>query len=340
MTGADHFGRLQAGDAVQRVTLSNGSVTARLITYGARLTELYVPDRNGTCADIVLGFDSLAEYEASDNFFGATCGRYANRIANGQITLDRTDYQLDRNEGANHLHGGRAGFDRKLWSIGDLTADCVTFTAMSADGDMGYPGECHLRTTYRLTADNRLIITMEAETTRTTLMNMVNHSYFNLAGHGSGDVLGQTVHMASHHYTPVNDQLLTTGEIGPVTGTPFDFTSAKPIGRDIDAPELGGTGYDHNWCLKTGGPVVEAHDPASGRRLTLATTEPGLQFYTGGYLSGQTIGKEGKPLCKYAGFTLETQKYPGTPQHAHFPSSTLSPGQTYQHRMEFRFTAD
>ncbi len=351
MTHAEPFGTL-GGQDVRAVTLTNASgARARLITFGARLTELHMPDRNGVLADIVLGFDTLAEYAATDTYFGATCGRYGNRIARGRFVLDGAEVQLDCNERGNHLHGGRDGFDRKVWHIDRLTRSGVSFTAVSEDGEMGFPGRCNLRSTYELSDDNRLTITLEADTSRTTLMNMVHHSYFNLAGQGSGDVLGQRFRLASRFYTPVNDELLATGEVLSVTGTPFDFSAGKPIGQDIAALQSVGAGlfaegggYDHNWCLDAAtGPLrlcAEAHDPASGRRMTLHTTEPGVQFYTGGYLSAQVMGKRGLPLCKYAGFTLETQKFPGAPNFGHFPDCILRTGDTYRQRMEFAFTTD
>lgn len=337
MTGPQDYGQLGA-DRVQAVTLVNAAgLRARLITYGARLTELQVPDRDGRIDDIVLGCDTLAGYVASTAYFGATCGRYGNRIAGGQIVIDGADWQLDRNEGINHLHGGSVGFDRKIWAIDRLGPAEVSFVAVSQDGEMGYPGQCELRCTYALTDDNRLRITMEATTTRATVMNMVNHSYFNLAGHGSGDVLGQLVQIAAQHYTPVDASLLATGEVAPVVGTEFDFTRPRPIGTAFEH------GYDHNWCLDDSGgqrPGVEVLDPGSGRRLRLTSSEPGLQFYTGGYLHAEMTGKGAQSLCRFAGFTLETQKYPGSPNHAQFPSAILRPGQRYRHWMELAFSTD
>lgn len=339
------------GQKVLAVTISNrNGLRARLISFGARLTELYVPDRNGDLDDVVLGFDSIEEYAATDTYFGATCGRYGNRIAGGRFELDGVEYQLNVNEGANHVHGGVQGFDRKIWAIETLTADSVVFRTTSEDGEMGFPGKSNLRSTYTLTADNKLQIVMEADTTKPTLMNMVHHSYFNLSGQGSGDVLGHEVKMSSRFYTPVDDELLATGEILSVKGTPFDFTVFKAIGADIDKlPNVGasifeaGGGYDHNWCID-GGPglrkCIDVRDPASGRRMIMHTTEPGVQFYTAGYLSDAVMGKQGKRLCKYAGFTLETQKYPGTPSFSHFPSCRLDPGETYRQEMLFSFDTD
>lgn len=341
----------QIGDqTVQAVTLQSGALRARLITYGARLTELHVPDREGRLADIVLGHDTLADYQATKTYFGATAGRYANRIREGRFHLDGRDHQLDTNEGPNHLHGGREGIDRKVWTLADHASNWATLTAVSPDGEMGYPGQLDMSVTYELT-DDGLRITMSAQTDRPTIVNIVHHSYFNLAGQGQGDVLGQEMRLPAPFTTPVDGELLTTGEVLSVTGTPFDFTTAKPIGQDI--ARLGGVGgavfgegggYDHNWCLGGAGEdlrlAAEIRDPASGRRLTLRTSEPGLQVYTGGYLDASVIGKGGVPYQKYAGVTLETQKFPGTPNHPHFPSCTLRPGETYRHLMEFVFSAD
>jgi aldose 1-epimerase len=336
------------GQPVDQVTLTHGTLTARLITFGARLTELWVPGRDGMQADIVLGFDTLAEYQATETYFGATCGRYGNRIRKGQFPLDGLRFQVDCNEHGNHLHGGVDGFDHKIWSIAALTNSSVVFTAVSAAGEMGFPGRANLRVTYTLT-DNGLSIVMEADTDAPTLMNMVHHSYFNLAGQGSGDVLGQMIRLNAPFYTPVDNELLATGEVLAVKGTPFDFTTAKPIGRDIATlPGIGaeifgdGGGYDHNWCLSDAGSLLReaatAWDPASGRKMVLTTSEPGVQFYTGGYLSTTHRGKAGVTLCKYAGFTLETQKFPDAPNFAHFPHCRLNPGEAYRQEMHFHFT--
>ncbi|WP_210527340.1 aldose epimerase family protein [Rubellimicrobium arenae] len=353
----EEFGRI-GSDPVQAVTLDDGNgLRARVITYGARLTELHVPDREGRQDDIVLGFDRLDDYLSTTTYFGATCGRYANRIARGRFALDGEAFQLDVNEGANHLHGGRDGFDRRNWTLAEADDRRVVFRLTSPDGDMGYPGECDLVTTYDLAGDGRLLITMAATTTRATPINVVHHSYFNLAGQGSGDVLRQEMRLAAPFYTPVDGELLATGEIRSVAGTAFDFTTPKPIGRDFAA--LGsvgagvfqaGGGYDHNWVLGGDGggsdvgsglhDCAEIRDPASGRRMTLRTNEPGVQVYTGGYLDDSIVGKGGRRLCQFAGFTLETQKFPGSPNHPHFPNAVLRPGESYSHRMEFGFSAD
>jgi aldose 1-epimerase len=344
------FGHIGA-TAVHAVTIENrNGLYARLITFGARLTELWVPDRMGKPGDVVLGFDTLNDYLATDHYFGATCGRYGNRIANGQFRLGSREFQLDQNEGRNHLHGGKAGFDCKVWTIAELAPARVVFVAVSHDGEMGYPGTCQLRSTYELTDDNRLLITMEAVSDADTLMNMVHHSYFNLAGHGSGDVCGHIMQLNSPFYTPVDHELLATGEVLAVAGTPFDFRTPKSVGQDIDAlpvvavGDLVGGGYDHNWCLGDAGvamrDVVDLSDPVSGRRMRLRSTEPGVQIYTGGYLTDRVMAKRGSRMCRFAGLTFETQKFPGAPNHPHFPAATLRADEPYCHVMEFAFTTD
>lgn len=339
------FGTID-GHEIKAVTLSQAGITARLVTYGARLTELWVPDANGDLADVVLGFDDLQSYVQRDAYFGATCGQYANRIAKGQFDLNGQLTQVDVNEGLNHLHGGEAGFDRKIWQITALDDTSVTFSAVSKDGEMGFPGRSTLSTRYSLTPDGALEIEMTADTDKLTVMNIVNHAYFNLAGQGAGDVLGHELQIAAQFYTPVDDQLLATGEVRSVAGTPFDFRTAKPIGQDI-APlstSRDGGGYDHNWCLEqTGGELHSCAvlcDPGSGRRMTVTTTEPGVQVYTGGFLTRQMLGKKGKRLCQFAGVALETQKFPCSPNIAHFPDSALQAGQVYRHKTRLHFGTD
>jgi aldose 1-epimerase len=324
-----------------------GGVTARLTDYGARLTELRVPGRDGETADIVLGFEDAQSYAASPSYFGATVGRYGNRIRRGQFTLLGRDCQVDCNEKANHLHGGRHGWGSRIWDA-EAGADgrSVTFRTTSADGEMGFPGACTVSSTYELTG-TRLRITMEAVPDATTIINMVHHSYFNLAGQGSGDVLAQEMRIAGDFYVPVDDELLATGEIRAVAGTPFDFRERHPIGLHLEelgpvgtAIFEGGSGWDHNWCLGLPGEdgfieAAEIHDPASGRTLRLRTTEPGLQMYIGGYLDDSVLGKAGLRYCQYAGFTLETQKFPDTPRFGHFPTTLVEAGATYRQVMVF-----
>lgn len=336
-----------------RITNASGSNVA-LIPIGARLTEAFFPDRRGELADIVLGFDSVADYLENDTYAGSIAGRYANRITAGQFTLHGQRHQLELNEGRNHVHGGFDGLDRQTW---DYTVDDrdnrVVFTHLSPDGHGGYPGALDIAVTYRLGDDNVLDIDMTAITTAPTVVNLVNHSYWNLAGHASGSVLDQTLRLNSSTYTPVNDDLLATGEIRSVMGTAFDFLAAHPIGlRMDDVPSTGGggrtepgasTGYDHNWVLD--GPHSELHlaaiavDPASGRRLTLFTTEPGVQVYTGGYLKNLP-GKDNATYSAGAGFTLETQTFPCSPNIPHFPSAALKPGDRYAHTMRIALDVD
>ena len=325
-------------------------VTARLTDYGARLTELLVPDRDGATADIVLGFDDAQQYADSANYFGATVGRYGNRIRRGTFALMGTAYKVDCNEKNNHLHGGRHGWDSRLWGA-ESSPDgrSITFRTTSADGEMGFPGACSVSTTYEVSG-TRLRITMEAVPDAVTVINMVHHSYFNLAGHASGNVLRQEMRIASDFYVPVDGELMPTGEIRAVAGTPFDFRERHPIGLHLD--DLGpvgtdvfegGSGWDHNWCLRVEDAdglveAVEVHDPASGRVLALRTTEPGLQLYIGGYLNDTIVGKGGRHYCQYAGFTLETQKFPDAPRFRHFPTTTVRAGETYRQEMVFDFS--
>jgi aldose 1-epimerase len=329
MLASAPFGQID-GRAVPLLTLQNGNLIVRVTPYGARLVQLWTPDRDGALADIVLGHDSVEEYRAATTYFGATCGRYANRIAQGRFMLDGVLHQLDVNEAPNHLHGGREGFDRKLWDFHE-DAGAVVFSTVSADGEMGYPGEVTAKCRYELTADDRVMITMTARTTAPTVINLVNHAYFNLAGQGSGPVQAQDLRLAAPHYTPVGAGLIPTGAIAPVTGTPFDFIRARPIGDH---------GFDHNFCLPGEGmrDCAEARDPVSGRRLSLRTDQPGVQFYTGGYIPEGLAGKAGAVLGPCAGFTLETQKYPDSPNRPEFPSAVLLPGEDYLHRMEFAFS--
>jgi len=346
----EDFGKT-GGRNVHRYTLTNKSgLVARFIDYGATLTELHVPDRRGQLGDIVLGFDRLADYLATETYFGATVGRYGNRIKAGRFPLDGKTCQLGANEGPNHLHGGFKGFDKIVWDaqVDDANGRLV-FSLRSPDGDEGYPGTLDAKAAFALTDADELLIEMSATTDKPTILNMVHHTYWNLGGHGSGDVLGQTLMMNADFYTPIDAELMTTGEILSTRGTAFDFTTAKPIGRDIEKIEnFGGgrsagsaAGYDHNIVFR-GEPgrmalAVQARDPASGRTFDLETDEPGVQFYTGGYLSAAVVGKGNTKYCKYGGFTLETQKFPDAPNFAHFPSPRLAPGQTYRHRMKFRF---
>ena len=340
-----------AGRGARAFRLDGGAgITARVTDYGARLTELHVPGRDGVTADVVLGFDDAASYVTWPAYFGATVGRYGNRIRRGHLSLLGRDYQLDRNEGDNHLHGGRAGWDSRFWEA-EPRADgrAITFRTTSADGEMGFPGACDVRSTYELVGST-LRITMEAVPDALTVINMVHHSYFNLAGHASGTVLGHEMRIAGDFQTPVDGELLPTGEILAVAGTPFDYGTSRVIGRSIEALEALGaadggraSGFDHNWCLRGAAAdglveAAEVRDPASGRTLLVRSSEPGLQMYTGGYLDDRVAGKGDAHYRPYAGFTLETQKFPDSPRFAHFPTATVRAGETYRHVMVLDFS--
>lgn len=337
------FGQVAGRPTLAFVLDGGAGVTARVTDFGARLVELHVPGRDGTPADVVLGFDDAAAYAASDAYMGATVGRFGNRLARGRFVLDGVEHRVDANEGANTLHGGRHGWDRRIWSVDTVDEASVTFSTYSPNGDMGFPGACEVRCTYAL-AGARLRITMEAVSDAPTVVNMVHHSYVNLAGHASGDVMAQHLRIPADTYVPVDAEQLPTGEVLAVAGTPFDFRELHAIGRDLTG--LPGTdGWDHNWCLRPpqqAGLVeaLEAYDPASGRRMRAASTEPGVQVYTGGYLTDQVIGKGGLPYRKFAGFTLETQKFPDSPNVLHFPSTRLDAGELYRHEMLLEFSAD
>jgi aldose 1-epimerase len=329
----------QIGGADVHAATLNGvdGLKVRLLTYGARLAELWVPDRGGVLADIVLGHDRLEDWQTHGRYVGATCGRYSNRIAGGRFVLDGREVQVDQNEGANHLHGGMGGFDSRLWQIESHSTTHVTFALASADGDMGYPGALQVSTTYR-TSGLGLEIEMTARTDATTILNLVNHAYFNLAGQGSGTILGQKLQVEAEAYLPVDGQLIPTKEVRSVNGTAFDFRSARPIGRILP----GEGGFDHNLCLSTATgadglrPCLDATDPASGRSLRLTTTEPGVQLYTGAHFN-DTPGKSGARYPRFAGFAIETQRFPDSPNTPHFPSARLEPGAIYCHRMNFSF---
>jgi aldose 1-epimerase len=329
-----------AGIPVLGFTLRNRhGLVARMMTFGACLTELHVPDKAGRMADIVLGFDDLGDYVTTDTYFGATCGRYGGRIRAGRFRLDDRWVQVAQNEAPNHLHGGAVGFDKQVWAAWpDETDNSVTFSLVSSSGSQGYPGEVCVTSKYALT-DDRLILTMIGITDAPTILNMVHHSYWNLAGHASGSILEHRLTMPADFYTPIDAELMPTGEILSVAGTAFDFREEKGIGRDLHA--IHGAGYDHNFVLSGihDGlrPVAQVYDPASGRGLRVRATEPGVQFYTGGYLSPRVIGKGKTPYGAFAGFTLETQKFPDAPNFAHFPSARLDPGQLYRHCMEIEF---
>lgn len=343
------FGTLSDGSAVELFTLTNANgIEVRAMTYGGIIVSLRTPDRAGRLDDIVLGYDRLDEYVKNNSpYFGAIIGRYGNRIAKGRFVLDGHAYELATNDGPNHLHGGVNGFNKQVWRgepFEDGRGVGVTFTRPSPDGEEGYPGRLDVRVTYTLTARNELAIDYEATTDRPTIVNLTQHSYWNLAGQGARDILDHRLRIDADRYTPVDATLIPTGALAPVEGTPFDFRTATAVGARIEQPNEQLTrahGYDHNWILnrKGGAATVAAHvaDPSTGRMLDVATTEPGLQFYTGNFLDGTITGKAGRVYRRRYGLCLETQHFPDSPNHSNFPSTVLRPGERYTSRTIFTF---
>ena len=342
------FGATPAGQAVDIFTLTNAhGMEVRAMTYGGIIVSLKVPDRAGRVGDVVLGYDSLAGYLKASPYFGAIVGRYGNRIGRSEFTLDGTTYHVPANDGVNSLHGGIVGFDKVVWDAEPFWSDSgvgVAFTHTSPDGDQGYPGKLDVRVTYTLTDRNELIVDYHATTDKATPINLTQHSYFNLAGDGSGDVLQQVVWVNADRYTPVDSTLIPTGVLAPVAGTPFDFTTPTAIGARIaqdDEQLRRGRGYDHNFVLDRTGPglvrAARVVDPASGRTLDVSTTEPGLQLYTGNFLDGTITGKGGHVYGHRNAFCLETQHFPDSPNHPDFPSTILRPGAAYDSRTIFTF---
>jgi aldose 1-epimerase len=330
------------GRETRAFTITNGKgLTARIMELGATLLEFHAPDRRGQLADIALGEQGLAAYLVSHSYFGAICGRYGNRIGRGRLILDGKAHQLSCNEGRNHLHGGFRGFDKHLWS-GRPAADgrSVAFSYRSADGEEGFPGNLDAAVVYSLDEEDRFILEIEAETDRPTVCNLVHHGYWNLAGHGAGEVLDHELAIEADFYAPGDGELIPTGEIRSVEGTPMDFRAAKPIGRDIARVERI-IGYDHSFVLRgAAGELKRAarlFHPASGRGFELHTTEPGVQLYTAGHFDGRAMGKGGQAYPRFGGVALETQHFPDAPNKGHFLTTRLDPGQRYRHRMEFRF---
>jgi aldose 1-epimerase len=350
----ESFGTLPDGTALEKITLSNShGMRASIITYGATLQALEVPDKHGKVADVVLGFDDIQGYQANPTvYFGATIGRFGNRLADGKFSLDGKQYSVPQNDKSNALHGGSQGFDKHVWKLEPKqTADAVsaTFTYTSADGEMGFPGNLVTEVTYSLNEHNELRIEYKASTDKPTVLNLTNHSYFNLAGAGIGDILKQVATLHASHYTPVTAKLIPTGELAPVKGTPMDFLQPTAIGKHIadKHPQLAFAepkqgGFDFNWVLDGKGdvkkPAAVVTDPASGRALTLYTTEPGVQFYTSNFLDGSIKGKGAKVYPHWGGFTLETQHFPDAPNQKGFASTRLDPGQTYRQTTILKFT--
>ena len=331
--------------AMELYTLTNGRVTAKVTNFGAVLVALEVPNRQGKAADIVLGFDSLADYEVNKPFFGATVGRFANRIGGAQFTLNGKDYHLAANDGANSLHGGLKGFNKHLWTAEEVTPTSVRLALVSPDGQEGYPGNLRVQVTYTVTPDDALRIDYEAKADAATPINLTHHSYFNLAGPASGLVLDHELTLAAEFYTPGDAGMIPTGKIAPVAGTPLDFTKPARIGARIKEIPGEPGGYDHNFVVRDGGkatepPVLAARvaEPTSGRVMEVFTTEPGIQFYSGNFLDGTVTGKGGVKYAKNQGFCLETQHYPDSVHQPNFPSTILQPGETYIQTTIYKFS--
>jgi len=348
------FGRLTDGREAQLYTLDNGrGLVAEITDFGGIIVRLLVPDRTGRQADVVLGVDSAAEFEAKAAGFNSVIGRYANRIAGGRFSLDGQTYQLETNSNSGgvpvHLHGGRLGFNRRLWTATPTTREglpAVRLRLTSPDGDQGYPGKLQVEVLYSVTADGGLRLDYAATTDRPTPLNLTNHAYFNLKGEGEGDILDHELTLHAARYTPVTPAQIPTGELAPVAGTPFDFTHPRRIGERIagDHPQLAiGRGYDHNFVLDHRGaePGLAAivREPISGRVLEVLTTEPGVQLFTANHFAGRLTGKSGRPYPRFAGFCLETQHFPDSPNLTGFPNTILRPGQTFRSATVFRFSA-
>ncbi|MDP4005673.1 aldose epimerase family protein [Methylobacterium sp. NEAU K] len=350
--GRTVFGTLPDGSKVEEVTLANGKgVIARVISWGAILRTLEVPDRAGKTADVVLGYNDLAGYLAKPKYFGASIGRYGNRIRAGRFSLDGHAYTLATNDGSNSLHGGTAGFDKKLWTITEVKGGAtpsVSLRYVSPDGEEGYPGTLTVTATYTLDDTNTLTVAYRATTDKPTIVNLTNHSFFNLAGEGSGrSILDNVLTIPAERYTPVDATLIPTGEQVAVAGTPFDFRTPRVIGARIrdgrDLQIVRGRGYDHNWVV-TNVPTAETHlaarveDPESGRVLEVASNQPGVQFYAGNFLDGTAVGKSGLAYRQSDALALEPELFPDTPNQPAFGSARLDPGATYRNVIAYRFS--
>ena len=340
-------------DSIKLYKLVNPSgMQVKITNYGAIVTSILVPDRDGKLADVTLGYDRVEDYiNAVDKpYFGAIVGRYGNRIAKGKFTIDGETYTLATNNNENHLHGGVIGFDKVVWDaklVGGAGWSGLELNYLAKDKEEGYPGNLSVKVTYKLTDANELIVDYLATTDKATPVNLTQHSYFNLKGEGEGTILDHELMINAKRYTPVDKTLIPTGEMPEVAGTPFDFTTAKSIGRDIEQENEQlefGLGYDHNFVLDRDGEgltlAARVHEPASGRTMEILTTEPGIQFYCGNFLDGRLKGKSGKPYVNRGGFCLETQHYPDSPNQPNFPTSILKPGDEYKTTTVFKFSAN
>ena len=339
------FGRMPDGTQVDQITLKNGDMACRIITYGGAVRSLTVPGRDGTPVDVALGFDTLEAYRVQDKYMGAIVGRYANRIGGAKFTLNGVEYPLYANDDPNSLHGGRAGFDKKVWTVERLAADSATLSLVSPDGEEGYPGTLRVEATYTL-RDGELLLWYQASCDKDTPCSLTNHTYFNLSGHDSGSVEGQYIKLYASRYTPTAPGSIPTGEIAPVEGTPMDLRTAQPIGAHIGDPFdqlVMARGYDHNWVIDgyddmAAVPAARAWSPDTGICLEAATTQPGVQFYTGNYVGGCPAGKGGAAYRDRHGFCLETQCFPDSPNQPNFSPWVLRAGSEYRSGTVYRFS--
>ena len=342
------FGKTSDGTEVFLFTLKNKKgMEARITNFGGIVVSLTAPDKNGKFDDVVLGFDNLEDYEKPGPYFGATIGRYANRIAGGKFKLEGKQYQVPVNDPPNMLHGGKVGFDKRVWKVVRTGAQAVHLQYVSKNGEEGFPGTLTVDVTFTLDDNNELKIDYLATTDKPTILNLTNHSYFNLKGQGEGDILGHELQLHASNYTPVDEHLIPTGKIAPVAGTPLDFTKSTAIGKRIDDPNPQmklAIGYDFNYVIDGGGKsltrAARVHEPTSGRVMEVLTTEPGIQFYSGNHMEGEIHGKAGKTYKYRNGFSLEAQHYPDSPNHPSFPTTELKPGDKYQQTTIYRFSTD
>ncbi|MEV8015968.1 aldose epimerase family protein [Streptomyces sp. NPDC086554] len=344
------FGKLTDGTKVYRWTLANGGTRMKVLSYGGIVQSLELPDRHGRYTNVSLGFDNLDDYLTATTFFGALIGRYGNRIAKGRFTLDGKTHQLSVNDGENSLHGGAKGFNTRVWDVEpftDSTGVGLVLRYVSVDGEMGYPGTLRVKVTYTLTARGDWRIDYAATTDKATVVNLTNHTYYNLAGEGSGGIYDHELTLAAGRFTPTDSGLIPTGELAKVAGTPFDFRRAKTVGKDIRTSHeqlVTAQGFDHNWVLDKGSTGRPEHfatlrDPESGRSMRIATTEPGVQFYSGNFLDGTLTGPSGRIYRQGDGLCLETQHFPDSPNQPSFPSTVLRPGETYRSSTVHTFSA-
>lgn len=347
------YGTTADGKAVDQYTLTSASgMEVQIITYGGIITSMKVPDRDGVFGNVVLGYSTLAGYESQTVYLGALIGRYGNRIGGAKFTLDGKTYPLAANDGASSLHGGTKGFDKVVWTAEPIPGDAdvgLKLTYLSPDGEEGFPGNLSVTVVYTVTADSAIRVDYRAVTDKPTIVNLTQHSYFNLDGNGAGTIYDHVLSINADHYTPTDAGSIPTGEIAPVDGTPFDFRVPKAVGKDIRSnhPQIvGALGFDHNWVLNraAGDPMLRhaalVYSPKTGRRMETLTTEPGVQFYTSDYLNGSFVGSSGGTYRQSDALCLETQHYPDSPNKPNFPSTRLAPGETYQSTTVYRFSTE